>query len=346
MNLKELARVLGLSQTTVSRALNGYPEVNAETRARVLAAARTHDYRPNLRARALATGRAMAIGHVLPLAGRAAAANPVLADFLAGAGETYAAAGYDMHLSVVTPGEEARCYREIAARGAVDGILVSAPTLSDPRIALLTELGLPFVVHGRSTGVALPYAWVDMDNTRAFDRATAFLTGLGHRRIALVNGPEALDFAHRRRRGYERALLARGIAADPALMRHGEMTEARGHRAMVELLALPDPPTAVLVSSMLTALGVRRALEEAGLRMGREVSVLAHDDDLGYLRNGDERPVFTATRVPVREAGRRAAAMLLERIAAPESAPAELLLEAALVVGPSTGPAPVAALQG
>ena len=83
MKLKELARILGLSQTTVSRALNGYPEVSEATRARVAEAARRHNYRPNVRARALATGRAMTIGHVLPVSTRHEMVNPVFADFIA-----------------------------------------------------------------------------------------------------------------------------------------------------------------------------------------------------------------------------------------------------------------------
>ena len=98
MNLKELALKLGLSPTTVSRALNGYPEVNETTRERVMAAAKRHSYRPNTRAIRLATGRAMAVGHVIPVATRHEIVNPVFADFIAGAGETYSRNDYDMLL--------------------------------------------------------------------------------------------------------------------------------------------------------------------------------------------------------------------------------------------------------
>ena len=101
MNLKELARKLDLSPTTVSRALNGYPEVNEATRERVAAAARRYNYKPNTRAIRLATGCAMAVGHVIPLATRHEIVNPVFADFIAGAGEVYSRNGYDMLLSVV-----------------------------------------------------------------------------------------------------------------------------------------------------------------------------------------------------------------------------------------------------
>ncbi len=340
MNLKELAARLGLSPTTVSRALNGYPEVSAATRERVLAAAKRHNYRPNARAIRLATGRAMALGHVIPLASRHEIVNPIFADFIAGAGEVYSRSGYDLLLSVVPDEDEERTYRELHARGAVDGVILHAPRHDDPRIAMLAELGLPFVVHGRSTGSDLPYSWVDVNNRRAFRRATDFLLDLGHRRIGLVNGLEFMDFAIRRRGGYVDALQARGLPVDERLMAASEMTETRGFRAAEAMLAEGEPPTAFVVSSMISALGVRRAVEAQGLRLGREVSVIIHDDDLSYLKNGDDVPIFTATRSSVREAGRQAAAMLIDMVSGTTEGRREAMLEAELIIGQSTGPAP------
>ncbi|MES2846333.1 MAG: substrate-binding domain-containing protein [Pseudomonadota bacterium] len=340
MNLKELAAKLGLSPTTVSRALNGYPEVNETTRERVMAAAKRHNYRPNTRAIRLATGRALAVGHVIPIATRHEIVNPVFADFIAGAGETYSRNGYDMVLSVVADETEEDTYRELKSRGTVDGVIVHAPRLNDPRIALLTEIGLPFVVHGRATGADIPYSWVDVNNRRAFQRATEFLLDLGHNRIGLANGLEFMDFAIRRRTGYTDALAARGIALDPALMTSDEMTEVSGYRAARRMLDMPNPPTAFLAASMISGMGVRRAIDERGLTMGRDLSVIIHDDDLSYMKNGEDVPIFTATRSSVREAGRIAAEMLLGIIAQPETAPQSRLLEAELIIGQSTGPAP------
>ena len=338
MNLKELARKLDLSPTTVSRALNGFPEVNEATRERVAAAARRYNYKPNTRAIRLATGRAMAVGHVIPLATRHEIVNPVFADFIAGAGEVYSRNGYDMLLSVVPDDNEERVYRELKSRGTVDGVILHAPRMEDPRIPLLVELDIPFVVHGRATGATLPYSWVDVNNRRAFQRATEFLLDLGHRRIALINGLEFMDFALRRRRGYEDALTARGLTADPAIMVSEEMTETAGYRAALHMLALDQRPTAAIVSSMIMAMGVRRGFEERGLRVGRDVSIIIHDDELSYLRNGDDVPIFTATRSSVREAGRQAADMLISLITGKVTGPQELLLEAELIIGQSTGP--------
>lgn len=340
MNLKELSSQLGLSQTTVSRALNGYPEVSESTRRRVVEAAERLNYRPNTRARSLATGRAMSIGHVIPLSDRHEMLNPIFADFIAGAGETYHKCGYDMVLSIVSDAEESAVYQELAAKRSVDGLIVHAPRTGDPRIALLKEIGLPFVVHGRTSSGDDDYNWVDVNNRRAFRRATEFLIDLGHRRIGLINGQETMDFAVRRRDGYLGALEERGLATDPQLMHSDEMTEGYGFSATQDLLALPDPPTAILVSSIIPANGVRRALDARGLTLGRDVSVIAFDDDLSYFRSVEDVPVFTSIRSSVREAGRIAASLLLDIIAGSSDVPSKELLEADLTIGQSTGPAP------
>jgi LacI family transcriptional regulator len=209
---------------------------------------------------------------------------------------------------------------------------------------MLTEIGLPFVVHGRATGTSVPYSWLDVNNRRAFLRATEFLLDLGHRRIGFVNGLEFMDFAVRRRNGYLEALTTRNIAPDSSLMFSAEMTENAGYSAARQMLALDHAPTAFLVSSMISGMGVRRAVEQVGLTIGRDVSIIIHDDELSYLPNGNDVPIFTATRSSVREAGRLAAEMLITLINDPTPSPRERLLEADLIIGQSTGPAPAHSL--
>lgn len=340
MNLKELSEKLGLSQTTVSRALNGYPEVNEATRMRVAEVARQHNYSPNKRAKGLATGRSMTIGHVIPTSARHEMVNPVFGDFVAGACEVYGKNGYDMLFSQVGDGDQEDAYIKLRRKGAIDGLIIQGPKVDDERIGILRRIGLPFIVHGRASEVTEPYSWVDVNNMHAFHRATEFLCDLGHTRIALINGLEDMDFAQRRRTGYIEGLQSKGIVPDAALMRSAEMTEVFGHHETRDMLAMDNPPTAIIVSSLIVAIGVRRAIEEAGLKMGRDISVITHDDDLSYLRNGQDVPIFTATRSSVREAGRIIARMLIDQIQDPDIAPQSLLLEAELVVGRSTGPAP------
>ena len=344
MRLKDLAAHLRLSPTTVSRALGGYSDVSPATRARVAEAAERLGYRPHTGARRLATGRSMTIGHVLPSNVRREMVNPIFADFIAGAGEVYGAHGYAMRLDVPADADEAQLYRALAAEGAVDGFIVHSPHAVDTRLDVLDALGLPFVVHGRFGGDPRPYSWLDVDNERAFFDAAGLLLDLGHRRIALVNGPEAQDFALRRRRGVETALAARGLALDAARAVSDEMTEGFGFRAARAMLAAPDPPTAFVVASILSGIGVRRAISQSGRRMGPDCSVVVFDDDLAYLGNDgsddpDARPLFTAVRSSVREAGRRAARMLIDLIASRGSGPPPPrteLLRAEVVQGRST----------
>ena len=341
MNLKMLSEVLGLSQTTISRALNGYPEVSEKTRKRVEQAAREHNYSPNRGASTLATGRSMTIGHVLSEATSNELVNPIFGDFIAGASEIYKANKYDMLFSLVKNEEEADIYNSLLRRGVVDGVVLQAPKISDERIKMLDKLGIPFVVHGRSSKSDASYSWVDVNNRSAFRRATEFLLDLGHKRIALINGLTSLDFAQRRYFGYCEALKSRGVEIDSDLVTGSEMTEAYGYMVAKEMLLQRSPPTAILTASMISAIGVRRAVQELGLTLGKQVSIVTHDDELSYLNNGQQIPIFTATRSSVRKAGRIAAQMLIDRIESPNAPKAEVLLEAELVLGASTGPAPL-----
>ena len=339
VNLKQLAEQLGLSQTTVSRALNGFPEVSERTRARVQEAARRCDYRPSASAASLATGRTFAVGNVVTQSD-GIVIDPHFSDFIAGAGETCARFGYDMLIRMAEREAEAGVYRDFVSRRRVDGVVVHGPTAADPRIAWLRSLALPFVVHGRADDGKADHSWLDVNNERAFHRATDFLLDLGHRRIALLNGPEHLNFAADRRRGHLRAMSCAGLEADPRLMSAEPMLESYGHRRTRELLARAEPPSAVLCASTLIALGVVRALHESGLQPGRQVSVLAYDDDLSFLHPSTrvEVPYLTAMRSSIRAAGRRVAEMLIERIERPEGSPRAELWEAELVVGTTTGP--------
>lgn len=338
MNLKQLSDKLGLSQTTVSRALNDYPEVNEATRERVKKAAREHNYQPNIRATGLATGKSKTIGHVIPM-NSTEVFNPIFGEFIAGASQAYSRCGYELSLTMAHEDAEESIYREIASKGSVDGIIVHAPRVNDPRISLLQDLRLPFVIHGRDSSNETAYSWIDMNNRRAFFRATKLLIDLGHKNICLINGRETLNFAWRRRQGYVDALTADHLDIQPELMYSGDLTEANGYSAAASALANTIKPTAFLVSSYVGALGVRRAIHNAGLQMGSDVSVIIHDDELSYFENDGDIPQFTATRSSVRDAGERAALMLIDLINQPNgAAPLTELLDAPLVLGASTGP--------
>lgn len=280
----------------------------------------------------------MTIGHVIPVASQGEVVNPIFAEFVAGASQTYTQFGYELQLSFTTTQDEQTIYRTLAAKRAVDGVILHSPLRDDPRLKLLKEIGLPFVVHGRVCDTSEAYNWIDMNNRSAFKQATQLLIDLGHRNIALINGQEQLTFAWLRRCGFEDALCENGIAINPELMTTAELTEPYGYQTSKALLRREDPPTAFLVSSYVVALGVRRAIGQAGLTIGKDVSVIIHDDELSYFDNGAAVPQFTATRSSVRQAGMLAAEMLLNQIDDPGLFPQNTLLESTLTIGSSTGP--------
>ena len=211
MNLKQLAELLGLSQTTISRAINGYPEVSEKTRQRVLKAAKETGYRPNRAAQRLATGKAGSIGLVMPIEPNDSS-DLHFAEFQRGLAEE--ALRHDFHLVIMpaSPRDEEQAIRALVASGSVDGYYLAYMRANDPRIAMAKTLPVPFIVHGRSYGMADDYPFLDVDNEGAFCDAARLLLELGHRRFALLNGPEEFDFAIRRKVGTMAALAPRSHA--------------------------------------------------------------------------------------------------------------------------------------
>jgi len=340
MNLKQLSLMLDLSQTTVSRALNGYPEVSEETRRRVADAAKRHGYRPNPSARRLATGKAGMIGYVLPT-GAAVDIDPHFVEFLSGLGDYARAHDLDLVLSPADAANEETTYRRVAANKQVDAVYVSSPRPRDKRIALLNQLGLPFLVHGRSEGHDFDYPFLDIDNEGAFHDATRLLVQLGHARIGLINGDDGQTFAIFRERGTRRALAAAGLALPPPLIRSLAMTEENGYRAARSLLEQAEPPTAIVCSSLIMALGVVRALRDLGLSMPGDVSLVAHDDVFPWLRPENFSVPLSTTRSSIRAAGARIAERLAARMSGLETEPRGEVWPVDLVVRASVAGAPV-----
>lgn len=339
MNLKQLSDMLALSQTTVSRALNGYPEVSEETRRRVSDAAKRHGYRPNPSARRLATGKAGMIGYVMPT-GSAVDIDPHFVEFLSGLGDYARHHDLDLVLSPTDSDDEETTYRRVAANKQVDAVYVSAPRPADRRVALLQQIGLPYVVHGRSEKLDFAYPHVDIDNEGAFRDAGRLLVQLGHTRIGLINGETSQTFAIFRERGLRTALEEKGHKLPVSRTRSHAMTDESGYKAARALLNAPERPTAIVVSSLIMALGVFRAARELGLDIPRDLSVIAHDDVFPWLKPENFSVPLTTTRSSIRAAGTRVAERLAARIAGTETGPVAEVWPVELIVRASIGAAP------
>ena len=337
MNLKELASNLGLSQTTVSRALNGYPEVNEATRTRVEEAAARLGYRPNASARRLATGRAGAVGIVYSTG---EGYGPHTSEFLGGLGSRLASDEIDVLVSTVdTLDEELAAYRRAIASKKIDAIVLHSPRPADARVALLNELGFPFIMHGRTEDDA-GHAWLDIDNTAATQRATDHLLSLGHRDIALLNGPKGLVFANHREAGYRLAFQHNKLTPNPTLITNGQFTDEIGFRTTQAMLERRARPTAFLAGSMMTALGVFRAIRSAGLELGKDVSMIAHDYVFPYLNADTMVPSMSTTRSSIRAAGTRVAELLMQLLGGKPPNEIHELWPVEIVLRESTGRGP------
>lgn len=326
MNLRALSNLLGLSQTTVSRALNGFPEVSEETRKRVKAAADLHGYRPSPAARRLATGQSGTLGVVFPRE-RNMLGDLIFTEFLGSCVEKASELGYDITLGMASGAQsEENVYRRAVRSARVDAMIVSSPLIEDPRIDLLRSLKMPFLLHGR-TKSSSPCPFLDIDNEGAFYKAARLLCDLGHKRIALIDGDLRYNFAVDRERGYRRALLESGIVPNTTYVCGGAMNEHHGHDEATRLLKLDvmHRPTAFLCSSLAQASGVQRAAREAGLHIGPDISLIAHDDRLHEFRAESFDPPLTATQSSIGEAGARVVELLIAHLRDPQAElPAEV----------------------
>lgn len=336
--LKDVAHYLGLSPATVSRALNGFPEVGAKTRLRVAAAAHELGYTPNSNARRLATGKTGVVGMIFRATSNLMV-DPHFTDFLAGLCSQLANSEIDLLFHVAPPGQQLPHYTRIITSGAVDGMLVSAPEIDDQRIETLQARNFPFVVHGRHAD-DVPYAFYDIDNDGAFTAATRLLCALGHRRIALLNGPRGLAYGAQREAAFLRTAAEQRFFVPSGFISHDEMGEEAGYARASAMLGHEQRPTAFICSSSLLALGVYRALGEAGLEVGRDVSVIAHDDVLPHMRTEHFAVPLTVTRAPIRDASVHLADMIAKVIDGAEPKSLQKTEAVDLVVRESTGAVP------
>lgn len=333
-SLKTLASQLGLSITTVSRALAGYEDVAAATRERVKNHAASQGYRPNTLARRLQSGRTDAVALVLA-AGPGRFDEPLFMEMVVAIGERLAEAELDLIIMTARPGpEEQKVYRRLVEGRRADAAIVVRTRRHDERIRYLIDQKFPFVAHGRSEEPG-DFAFVDGDGEAGFRVATERLIALGHRRIALIGAPEHLMFAHLRARGWRAALADAGLAPGPVYV--AEPSEENGYRLMRMLLAETPRPTAVMCATDRMAIGALRALTDAGLRAGADMSVIGHDNIAAGTYTD---PPLTTLELSIRRAGARLVEMLLEVLGGANPANFQEVWPVTLVERGSHGPAP------
>jgi LacI family transcriptional regulator len=303
---RDIAREAGVSQPTVSRALRGDPRVAPATAAIVAATAARLGYVPHAAARTLITRRTGTVAIVV-----ADITNPFYPGLVEALHEQLGRAGYRaVLLNERTDRREEGSLAPLLRGGVVDGAIVATATLDAPTRALLDDAGAPVVLVVREVDGAGRDVVV-CDNRGGGELAAAHLAALGHRRIGLINGPADTSTARDREAGFAAELARAGVALDPALRRSGEFTHQTGHQACLELLALPQPPTAIFCGNDVIALGALDAARRRGVAVPGTLSVIGFDD---IELAGWASFRLTTVRQPLADMAYEAARRLVRRV--------------------------------
>lgn len=333
MNLEQIAKLSGVSRSTVSRVVNNDPNVNAVTRKKVMQVVRRVNYVPNAAARGLAAGRTHVIGLVIPMGVSTLFTDPYFPLLIQGASSACNAHDYSVMLWLAEPEYERRQIRQIMYSGLIDGVIIASMLTNDSLVQALIDGSLPFMLVGRHpTDSRVNY--VDADNVNGARDAIRHLLRMGRTRIGLINGPMNMIAGTDRLAGYTQALRERGQLVQPELITDGGFSEAGGYLAMQQLL--PRQPDAVFAASDAMAIGALRVLHEAGLRVPEDVALIGFDD-MPFAARSD--PPLTTIRQPTYRMGGLAVETLLDLIEHPDSPPHHIVLPTELVVRASCGAA-------
>jgi LacI family transcriptional regulator len=334
--IRKVADLAGVSTATVSHVINDTRAVSAPLAARVLNAMEQLDYQPDIIARSLRRRETLTLGLIVP-----SVEIPFFARVAAGIEAAANDVGYNVILCNTgwSLSREVHYLNNLLAR-RVDGLLCLSLAMSAEHIAPVLRRRTPVVVFERTMpGVEVDA--VEIDNVQGAFDATAHLLDLGHRRIGCITGLPNSNLNEERILGYRRALAERDIPFDPDLLHTGDYTAAAGVRESLELLHLPEPPTAIFAFNDLMAMGVMRAVQERGLRIPADVAVIGFD---GLAITEHCSPPLSTVEQPVAEMSIAAIAMLLDRIKGGASPARVQTFVAKLVTRTSTvGGAPEAA---
>ncbi len=307
MTLEEIARLAGVSRSTVSRVINNAPYVDAETRARVLQLIAEHDFHPNTAARALASRRSRIIGLVIPQTLHAVFSDPYFPTLIQGIALACDEHSYYLMLSLMLHQSD-DAFRRLIRAGHMDGLIVASAMTGDDLVARLLDERFPFVLIGRAPG-RTDITTIDADNVRGAGMAVQHLARLGYTRIATITGPLDMVASLDRRDGYLAGLRSVGLEAPPEYIQEGDWTEWSGQRAMATLLHLASPPQAVFAASDNMAIGALKTLRAAGLRVPDDIALVGFDD---ITLASAVDPPLTTVRQPIDRLGYTAASTLID----------------------------------
>ncbi|HLT91760.1 MAG TPA: LacI family DNA-binding transcriptional regulator [Woeseiaceae bacterium] len=330
--LRDVALRAKVSVSTVSRVINNEPRVRKKTREKVEAAILELSYLPNRTAQRLRSLNAKnkLIGLVLP-----DIQNPFYVDVVRGVEEC----AYEYNFAVMIGNfaqdeRKEKMYLDVLQSESVDGLIVAPSHGRDQHIARVMENGYTVVCIDRGL-IGMEVDIVKVNNEAGAFGAIEYLIGLGHTRIAHITGHPDIPTTAERVAGYERAMAKYGVEVDPELIKSSNSDYQSGASLMRELLELPNPPTAVFTANNLLTLGALKTIHESERTIPDDISVVGFDDMYWSM---SLNPPLTAVRQSGYEIGRKAAELLLKRLADPHRPAVSLVLDTELIVRQSCKP--------
>lgn len=333
VTLKDIAKRVGKSVTTVSRALSDYDDVSPQTKAEVRRVATELGYTPSTFAQRLRKQRSETIGVILPTFGPRFS-DPFFSEFLAGVGNKATSMGYDLMVATRAPNnQEMEAYRLNVQGRRVDGFIIVRTRCEDTRIQYLQRVGFPFVAFGR-TASELNFPFVDEDSEYGMQLVADLLVDLGHRLIACISAPIDLNFTSQRMQGLKRGLAKHGLSLKEQFIRHGNLTQASGYQHTIDLLNMNKPPTAIVACNDLMALGAMSAAQDCGLTVGNDIAVTGFDD---IPMAEYSHPPLTTLHQPIYKIGNNVCEMLIHILQGKSLEEDQIVLKPTMIVRQSTG---------
>ncbi|MGG3468611.1 LacI family DNA-binding transcriptional regulator [Neobacillus pocheonensis] len=312
VTIKDVAKLANVAPSTVSRVIANHSRISEATKRKVKKAMEQLGYHPNENARSLASQSTQTIGLVMPSSGDVVFQNPFFSMVLQGISEGSHKNKYAMYLTTGKSDEETfEAVIRMVQGKRVDGLILLNSKVEDKLISYLRRRDFPFVVIGKPFKDAEEITHVDNDNVRAMREATEYLIDYGHRKIAFIGGSLELMVTVDRLDGYKQALNKANIPIKNEYILHGEFLREGGQEAVSELMALEQRPTSLVVVDDLMALGVLSTLDELGVKVPEEISVVSFNN---VLLAEMSKPPLTSMDINIFDLGYQATRSLIEII--------------------------------
>jgi LacI family transcriptional regulator len=322
--LKDIGKEVGVSATTVSRALNNKPDISYQVKQKIKEVAERLGYSPNALARSLKAKKTSSIGVLI-----ADIADPFFAPIVKGIENTARQMGYSIILCD-TGGEyeQEKLALQMMLEKRVDGLLITPSQTEYGDILELKRKKVPFVLLGRHFDL-VESDYVITDEIKGAFSATDYLVKKGHKKILFINGPDYISSAKERLVGYKRALQEHAILFDKSLVREDALKMEDGYRIMKQILSSGTKFTAVFAYCDFVVLGIMQALEEAKLKIPEDIAIVGYDD-VAFARF--LQVPLTTVHIPKYELGKEAMKLLKKKIEGEIQEPQAVILETKLVI--------------